>query len=29
LQKQSVDALLKTRYQRLMSYGRYKEIAVK
>ncbi|MFA5171809.1 MAG: acetyl-CoA carboxylase carboxyltransferase subunit alpha [Sulfuriferula sp.] len=29
LQKQPVDALLKTRYQRLMSYGRYKEIAVK
>ncbi|BBO99444.1 acetyl-CoA carboxylase carboxyltransferase subunit alpha [Sulfuriferula nivalis] len=29
LQKQPLDALLKTRYQRLMSYGRYKEIAVK
>lgn len=29
LQKQPLDALLKTRYQRLMSYGRYKEVAVK
>ena len=29
LQKQSVDTLLKTRYQRLMSYGRYKSIPVK
>ncbi|NOT18453.1 MAG: acetyl-CoA carboxylase carboxyltransferase subunit alpha [Sulfuriferula sp.] len=29
LQKQSIDTLLKTRYERLMSYGRYKEIAVK
>jgi len=29
VQKQSIDALLKTRYQRLMSYGRYKETSVK
>jgi acetyl-CoA carboxylase carboxyl transferase subunit alpha len=29
LQKQPLDTLLKTRYERLMSYGRYKEIAVK
>lgn len=29
LQKQPLDTLLKTRYARLMSYGRYKEIAVK
>ncbi len=29
LQKQPIDALLKTRYQRLMSYGRYKDNPVK
>ncbi|MHB1676450.1 MAG: acetyl-CoA carboxylase carboxyltransferase subunit alpha [Sulfuriferula sp.] len=29
LQKQTIDTLLKTRYQRLMSYGRYKNIPVK
>ena len=29
LQKQPLDTLLKTRYARLMSYGRYKEIPVK
>jgi acetyl-CoA carboxylase carboxyl transferase subunit alpha len=29
LQKLPIDTLLKTRYERLMSYGRYKEIAVK
>ncbi len=29
LQKESVDTLLKTRYQRLMSYGRYKNLPVK
>lgn len=29
LQKQPIDALLKTRYQRLMSYGRYKDSPVK
>ncbi|MHB0992185.1 MAG: acetyl-CoA carboxylase carboxyltransferase subunit alpha [Burkholderiales bacterium] len=29
LQKQSIETLLKTRYQRLMSYGRYKNVPVK
>ena len=29
LQKKTIDALLKTRYQRLMSYGRYKDIPAK
>lgn len=29
LQKQPIDTLLKTRYQRLMSYGRYKDTPVK
>ena len=29
MQKQSIDALLKTRYQRLMSYGRYKDTPAK
>lgn len=29
VQKQPIDALLKTRYQRLMSYGRYKDTPVK
>ena len=29
LQKESIDTLLKNRYQRLMSYGRYKNVPVK
>ncbi|ARU32674.1 acetyl-CoA carboxylase carboxyl transferase subunit alpha [Sulfuriferula sp. AH1] len=29
MQKQPIDALLKTRYQRLMSYGRYKDTPAK
>ncbi|MDR3391523.1 MAG: acetyl-CoA carboxylase carboxyltransferase subunit alpha [Sulfuriferula sp.] len=29
VQKQPIDALLKTRYQRLMSYGRYKDTPAK
>lgn len=29
IQKQPIDALLKTRYQRLMSYGRYKDTPTK
>ena len=29
MQKQPLDTLLQTRYERLMSYGRYKDIAVK